>query len=366
MSEEATVGDSRDHGPGVCLRRRCTGITPTATQKPTVHISPSPVPTATSVPTVQVPGDYPTIPGAIDAAQGGDLIIVSPGTYTENIDFCGKSVTLCSIDPSDPDVVACTTLDGGGRGTVVTFRGGESARALLTGLTITNGSGTLYRLSTAEAAGQVRQYCGGGMFGTPVEKRYCGGGILIENASPTIEGNIIMGNKVKHGGGGIFFSSSSSPHIRGNTVAGNEALGGAGIFVIDHSSPEIEGTTITGNKALESGGRIHVGWGSSPRIVGNDLTSNEAFIGGIMVFNNSSPMIVGNAIVKNRAPGGGVEGGGGIFVGASSRVTIEGNTISGNRGGPVAASSWSSSRPFPLRATSLLTMSPRFPSGPST
>ena len=65
-------------------------------------------------------------------------------------------MTVRSIDPADPGVV-------------------------LSGLTITNGSGTLYLLSTAKAAGQVRQFCGGGTFGTRVEERFCGGGIMIEN-----------------------------------------------------------------------------------------------------------------------------------------------------------------------------------------
>ncbi|MDP8220480.1 MAG: hypothetical protein P9X26_03985 [Candidatus Stygibacter frigidus] len=37
-----------------------------------------------------VPADFTTIQGAINEADDSDIIIVSPGIYKENIDFCGK------------------------------------------------------------------------------------------------------------------------------------------------------------------------------------------------------------------------------------------------------------------------------------
>lgn len=300
---------------------------PTSRPTPAVVAEPSPVPTSTPVPCLRVPADYPTIQAAIDAAQNGDLVVVSPGTYVENLDFRGKDMTVRSSDPQSAEIVATTILDGGGRGSVVTFQGGETTAAILSGFTITNGSGTIYLKSSAQDEGDARQFCNKGIFGSPEEKRTCGGGIVVHGSSPTIEGNILTGNKVNHGGGGIFVRSASSPIIRNNQITSNEAGGGGGIFVTDHSSPTIEGNNIGGNRA-ENGGGIAVDWGSSPTIQGNTIENNQSQVaGGILVFNHSSAAITDNTIAANRATGG---GGGGILVGAASDLILEGNEFGRN------------------------------------
>ncbi len=87
---------------------------------------------------IQVPADYPTIQEAIIAAVQLDTIVVSPGTYPENIHYQGKLIRIRSVDPEDPAVVASTVIDGGGSGTTVTFSGVEDSNATLAGFTITN------------------------------------------------------------------------------------------------------------------------------------------------------------------------------------------------------------------------------------
>src|SRR5262249_32009375 len=84
--------------------------------------------------TIRVPSDVASIQQAIDAAAGGDTVVVSPGTYVENVDFHGKAVTVASEQGP-----AATIIDGGGAGSVVTFASGETRSAVLRGFTIRHG-----------------------------------------------------------------------------------------------------------------------------------------------------------------------------------------------------------------------------------
>lgn len=48
--------------------------------------------------TIAVPADQPTIQGAVDAAQPGDLILVSPGVYNEAVNITTAGLTLRGTD----------------------------------------------------------------------------------------------------------------------------------------------------------------------------------------------------------------------------------------------------------------------------
>ena len=125
-----------------------------------------------------VPSQYSTIQSAIDAAANGDAIIVESGTFSENINFMGKVVTVRSSDPNNWAIVKNTIIDGGGIGSCIVFKTGEGSNSVLEGFTLINGAGTDVNYS----------YNNGRITG------YTGGGIFCLNSSPTIRHCNITGN----------------------------------------------------------------------------------------------------------------------------------------------------------------------------
>jgi hypothetical protein len=48
--------------------------------------------------TLNVPGDYPTIQAAVDAADPGDLVLIERGTYRETVEVTTPGITLRGVD----------------------------------------------------------------------------------------------------------------------------------------------------------------------------------------------------------------------------------------------------------------------------
>jgi hypothetical protein len=248
---------------------------------------------------IHVPGDYPAIQDAIDAAVDGDAVIVAPGTYTENIDFVGKAITVESSGGA-----AVTVIDGGKLGSVVTFQTGEGVGSVLEGFTVTNG----YAID--------------------------GGGIFCDGAAPSIFSNIITANEAEHGGG-MFYDNGSGGVIHGNTITQNTNFGyymagGAGIYLDSYSSPLINGNDISDNVSIYNGGGIYCNHGSAPLITDNVISGNSCSVngGGILCENGSDATITDNVISGNSASS---YPGGGIHI-RESIVIVTGNTITGNSG----------------------------------
>ena len=85
-------------------------------------------------------GDYTSIQAALDAAASGDTIVISPGTYVENLVMPAfVALTIRGMDPNAPAVVEATIIDGGQAGPVITLAGTETSTTLIAGLTLTNG-----------------------------------------------------------------------------------------------------------------------------------------------------------------------------------------------------------------------------------
>ncbi len=266
---------------------------------------------------VTVPDKYETIQEAINAAEDGDEIVVGVGVYRENIDFNGKNIILRSTDPDDPEVVDQTIIDGGGSGTVVSFRSGEGEGAVLSGFTVTRGNGILI----SGGSSPVIENC-------VIEDNTAefGAGMAIFDSSPTIRNNTIIGNSGFLGGG--MFIEESSPRIEGNRIVRNRAEMGSGMVIISGSEPLVIDNHIAENTAVRLGGGIVIAVDSRPTIQGNTVTGNRAERnGGGILIEESEPLIEGNTISRNYAANGA-----GLFIvnSLSSALRIAGNSFIDN------------------------------------
>ncbi|MCH7228689.1 choice-of-anchor Q domain-containing protein [Haloferula sp. A504] len=160
-----------------------------------------------------VPGGFPTIQAAIDAASPGDRIVVAPGTYTNDIDFRGKDVEL--FGSGGPEL---TIIDV--RNTTKFEMGPAGA---LIGFTISGGRGT------------------------------DGGALTVVGANSYIADNVFDGN---WGGGGLVGASvnllTASPLIERNVFRNGSRDGAtfALVAAIPDSSPRIVNNVFVDNNCL--------------------------------------------------------------------------------------------------------------------
>ena len=249
--------------------------------------------------TIYVPGDYLTIQGAIDAAFNGDILLVSPGTYYENIDMRGKAIFLKSLEGPDR-----TCIDGMQSGSVITLQTDEGPDTCIMGFTISNGRGTYVQ------NGFIKEFMGG----------YIGGGVFCNKTSPTLSNNIIMNNRAGYGGGIYCYLYKTHPTIIDCSILLNKANCGGGIF--SHSTDvRISNCLIKENLAEVFGGGIRIFLSGKPIIKGNIIDSNIGVQmgGGIECSNSPTPIIKNNIITHNIS-----QSGGGIFI---SRGHVYNNVI---------------------------------------
>ena len=256
--------------------------------------------------TINVPGDQPTIQTGINTSTDGDIILVQPGTYLENINYNGKNITVASLflTTQDTSYISQTIIDGNSLNRVVKFNNGEDSTAVLTGFTITNGNS------------------------------FYGGGIHCESSSPSLLNLKITGNNATSGGG--IMCSASSPSLYNVTITGNSAVPGGGIFCCNNSSPSLYNVTITGNSAQQGGGIKYFASSLSLEYVTITGNSASSYGGGIHCGGDDSSLSLQNVTIS----GNSASAGGGIY-GLHSQDLLENVTITGNyaeRGGGIYCS----------------------------
>jgi len=244
--------------------------------------------------TLHVPVPYTTIQGAINASSDGDVVLVQPGIYYENINFNGKGITLGSLEltTGDTSYISQTIIDGNQSGSVVLFINGEDSTAIITGFTLTNGN----------------SLNGGGI--------YCN-----LNSSPVIRNSIISNNSAEDGGGINCHNGNCSPLLINLTIKQNNASDdGGGIWVHHPSTIYVENTRIIQNTSGHKGGGIWWNGPAVPYLKDVCINNNSASFGGgacceAAIFQTVNPLFENVTFTENTA-----NNGGGVYIDDTSPI----------------------------------------------
>lgn len=159
--------------------------------------------------TIKVPEDFAKIQEAIDSAKSGDIIMVAPGEYKENL-IMKDGVSLIGAGAD------LAVIDGQKLGNVVAFKDISDRNTRLEDFTIKNSGENL-------------------------------SGVFIENSSPLINRNLIFDNDYD-----IYVKGNSSPTIQKNKLSASKA--GIQIFnlepVTEHKSVIIDNIISKNKKGI--------------------------------------------------------------------------------------------------------------------
>ncbi|MFG0330742.1 MAG: right-handed parallel beta-helix repeat-containing protein [Phycisphaerales bacterium] len=291
------------------LARRASTIVPGTAPRVTVAIAillASFIPAAPlAADIIEVPGDYPTIQEAIDAAVDGDEVHVATGTYYEAIDFLGKSIRVLGTGSVFIDGSQSTR-------SVVTFQSGETPEAVLESLTIQNGRGTFWQGTGWD---ELR---GGGILISSGSRptlrglliRHCtsdrGGGVLVtDHSEATLEECIFEYNHTNwHSGGAFRVEDQSNCTLERCSFGRNTGYSGGAIGVLTRGEVSLRDCRFWDNVALEeSGGAIYIHQGGRFVCEDSEFTSNVAIFadntvhgGGAMYIGDATDVLIRNGV----------------------------------------------------------------------
>lgn len=224
--------------------------------------------TQASATTYHVPGDNPTIQGALNLTSPGDSVIVSPGDYPENLTMPNGVVLV------GDQGAAVTAVDGRFLAPVIACEGAS-------GFTVQDL--TLHRGYNATYPG--------------------GAGVAMNLSQGTFLGCIFVENRAGRDGGGISIVDSNAT-IRNCTFKDNSAPGqldGGGVFCW-RSTMLIEDCLLLENVASEGAG-IAIANSSTATVrrcvIANNEATSPGHAGGGIISNTCMVIIENNTIVDN-------------------------------------------------------------------
>ncbi|UCG44167.1 MAG: VCBS repeat-containing protein [candidate division WOR-3 bacterium] len=202
---------------------------------------------------IHVPGDYPTIQQGIDAAVSGDIVMVAPGTYPEEIELKSGVVVRGAGEGR-------SIIDGGGdQGDVVRAVGNAINRdTRIEGFTITGAS------NSGSMPGGGGVFCNSGAKPDISNCRVEGNdtGIALWNGSTALIHNCVIINNLYNG-----ISTGAGGTAVNNTVHNNRT----GFYDYSGYRPVVMNNIITGNSRYGISGPSS---GNGPQISYNDVWGN--------------------------------------------------------------------------------------------
>ena len=228
------------------------------------------VATASAQTTRRVPQDVATIQAALNASANGDRVLVSPGTYAENLDFQGKDVSLESSGGAAATNIAPaggTVVTVGPGGAVVGFTIADGNASFGAGMTV-SGSGTRIALNVFQDNHAPSGSAGAAIYGN--------------NASPLIERNHFRRNTcdTQYIAGVVTFLNTSSPTILSNVFEDNPCQA-VNLVLPDVAGPRVVNNTFVANRTAV---RLYRGVSIATQVYRNNLivgntTGVEATLG---------------------------------------------------------------------------------------
>ena len=254
--------------------------------------------------TIYVPDDYPAIQEAINISEDGDEIIISPGTYQENLNIHCKAITLASLyyTTQDTSYISQTVIDGNHFDSVINIGNIDNGSIILCGLTLTNGHG------------------------------HSGGGLIANNANLILDQLYIHNcQALQYGGGGIRIDDASSLLMSNLVITSNSAaLYGGGIILMDCDNVILSDSEITDNSSNSMGGGI-VFYNSPAYLENVHISNNSSLIyGGGMFSQYCSQVEMHNCTIDNNILNYSESFGGGYFSFEDEYVMIENSVVSYN------------------------------------
>jgi hypothetical protein len=248
----------------------------------------------------RVPGDFASIPEALQALEDGDTLLVAPGerSLDRPLDFHGKGITVRSLSVPELNVLRYAGPEEGAEAAVIVFRSGETSASRLEGFTLAGGRGIL-------SAGTRR-----------------GGAIFVASASPSIVLCRIVESRARGGAGGGVYVEKTSLRLEDVRIDDCASDLGGGIAVAD-GSIELRGCSIQGCTASRGGG-LHLAAGAAAMLARVEVAGNraEGAGGGIFAEAGASWSADHATLVFNRA-----QDGAGAFGGASRGIPRVANSI---------------------------------------